>query len=512
MFPLFALFTRSLRELLRSKMSYWVLVAMVGVIFIFLLGAQSDATNSTAPGLGFLLNSLFVELTFVTLAAVSYFATAITEEKEEGTLGLLRMTNLDPLAILLGKSTSRLAAALLLLTATIPFTLLAITLGGVSARQIFASYLCVGAYLVLLANVALLASVVSPRGAYSTLITSGVVLGTPGLAALLGALPGWLAKAPFAERIAGFTPIFTHASEVLQQVNPFRRLGAILTTGFSGSLVDDQFWWSLLLAAILLGVSWLLFDLATGDAPNWTTPRLTPAPTSRWARFGPGRAQLVSAPAWKDFHFLYGGWIAHWAKWIVYSGLGVLILANGLLGAKGSLIGASQSVFWLMTGFLCLEICLIGGRILRSELREGTLDGLATLPLSMNHVALMKLNGARRSLGPAITWVIIAAVAVVLSTVVSGQNTGNGFLLFITLFMFGYVTSQAWLLAHLAAYFSLRLSWGALPISIAIVLLANIVGMFFCLGFFVLPIVAFTYVSHLRHTIYQRLEEMAAST
>jgi hypothetical protein len=75
---------------------------------------------------------------------------------------------------------------------------------------------------------------------------------------------------------------------------------------------------------------------------------------------------------------------------------------------------------------------------------------------------------------------------------------------------FAYFASQVWLLSHLAAHFSLKLKWGALPLSIAIVFLANILGAMFCIGVFVMPIVALTYVAQLRATIYQRLEQLAA--
>src|SRR3954452_22659336 len=130
---LLALFARSVRELLRSRLSYLTCGAVIGLIFLLLLGAQAAATATSAPGLKFFHSVSYVVLGFITFAGVSYFATAITEEKEDVTLGLLRMTNLDPLAILLGKSTSRLSAALLMLAATFPFTLLAVTLGGISA-------------------------------------------------------------------------------------------------------------------------------------------------------------------------------------------------------------------------------------------------------------------------------------------------------------------------------------------------------------------------------------------
>jgi hypothetical protein len=73
---LLALFTRSIRELLRSRLSYLACGAVIGIIFLLLLGAQAGATATTAPGLKFFESVLIVVLVFITLAGVSYFATA----------------------------------------------------------------------------------------------------------------------------------------------------------------------------------------------------------------------------------------------------------------------------------------------------------------------------------------------------------------------------------------------------------------------------------------------------
>ena len=74
-------------------------------------------------------------------------------------LGLLRMTDLNSIAILLGKSTSRLVGAFLMLVVQLPFILLAVTLGGVGLIQILAAYSSLLAYLFLVCNLALLCSV-----------------------------------------------------------------------------------------------------------------------------------------------------------------------------------------------------------------------------------------------------------------------------------------------------------------------------------------------------------------
>ncbi len=517
---LLALFIRSLRELLRSTLSYWMLSATVGLIFLFLLGASASATATAAPGLRFFQNSLFVVLAFITLAGVSYFASAITEEKEEGTLGLLRMTDLDPLAILLGKGTSRLGGALLLLAATMPFTFLAVTLGGISARQVIASYLCLGAYLVLLANLALLVSVLSPRGAIASAVMAGVVLGGSALGALLKTAPMWIAKLPLGERVAFIAPAFTSTADVIETVNPFRRLGRVLTTGFDGAVIDGQFWWSLALAAACLAVAWLVFDLATGEAAQSALPRMVPRPVCSHGalrrerrgatllqRFAPGRAWLVSALAWKDYHFLHGGRLLAAAKWVGY-GLFVLWAGAAAWSGKDALASAANAGFWTASVLLALELALMGSRIVRTELREQTLTSLAGLPLAMQHVMLMKIDGARRALAPGFVWMCIGAGTMLLGSISPTAPTNAAT---IGAFLgWGYFASQAWLLAHLAAYFSLRLKWGALSVSLAVLFAANLVGLMFCIGIFVMPILALTYVPQLRTTIYRRLEQLAA--
>jgi hypothetical protein len=508
---LLALFARSMRELLKSKLSYVVCGLMVGIIFFFLLFAQGAASAMTAPGLKFFEHSLFVVLVFITLAGVSYFASAITEEKEEGTLGLLRMTDLSPLAILLGKSTSRLSAALLLLASTFPFTLLAVTLGGISARQVFASYATLGAYLILLANIALLASVLSPRGAIASVVTGTLVFGTPTLAGLLTTSNVWLTSLPIGSRVSWLIPWLTSTGEFLNTLSPFRRLGEILTTGFNGSIVNGQFWGSLTVATICLLLGWVLFDPIAGETPRFTLPRSVPRPNSRFERFAPHRAWLVSAVAWKDFHFLHGGWIMLLVRWIGYGAISLAIGIANAGGAKG-LTDAGGAIVWAMFAALSVELCLIGSRILRTELRDKTLVGLAGLPLSMQHIIMMKLDGARRSLLPAFTWMCLGFAVMIGNALWEGLGNNNvsHFNVFGTLIFLAYLASQVWLIAHLAAHFSLKFNWGALPISFGVVFLANIIGIMFCIGFFVMPIVALTYVTQLRASMYQRLEQLAS--
>jgi hypothetical protein len=293
-------------------------------------------------------------------------------------------------------------------------------------------------------------------------------------------------------------------------VNPFPRLNSVLSTGFSGSVVDAQFGWSLTLALLCLLLAWALFDPVAGETPRFSIPRPVPRPGSRLAQWVPTRTWLVSAMAWKDFYFLHGGRMLLHIKWIAYALLCLGVGIAGLAGPRG-LTDAGQVIAWTMTAAISAELCLIGSRIFRAEVRDKTLTGLAGLPLSMQHIVLMKLDGARRSLLPAFTFLCVGWAIMLLHGLGTAfaQSSLNNFDVFGQLIVFGYVASQVWLLAHVAAHFSLKFKWGALPLSVFVLLVANIVGLMFCIGIFVLPIVSLTYVTQLRASIYQRLEQLA---
>src|SRR6266446_9126364 len=167
---LFALFTRSLRDDTRSHGMVWARCGMAVAILFAMLQFQVSRLFGAA-GRDFFSSVVVINVAFISAAMLSYFAGAITEEKEEGTLGLLRMTNLNPLTILLGKSTSRLCGGLLLLAVQFPFSLLAVTLGGLRWGQISGCYAILAAFLFFGANTGLLGSILARRTAVAALIT-----------------------------------------------------------------------------------------------------------------------------------------------------------------------------------------------------------------------------------------------------------------------------------------------------------------------------------------------------
>src|SRR5688500_2933800 len=115
MTAILALFVRSLQQSVRQPGTYWLRAAFAaGVLFMWWI-VQQHMAYAGAPGRAAFQLIIVLNYMVVILASCSFFVQAIGEEKEENTLGLLRMTNLSPLSILLGKAAGRLFIALLIL-------------------------------------------------------------------------------------------------------------------------------------------------------------------------------------------------------------------------------------------------------------------------------------------------------------------------------------------------------------------------------------------------------------
>jgi len=308
------LLMRSLRRDARLRRTHAFRIVCMLFLAGMLIVAHVMSVTVGAPGLRFFRSICYLNFALVTLAGFSFFSSVITEEKEEGTLGLLKLADLSTLSILLGKSTTRSFSALLVFAAQFPFALLAITLGGVTVHQVWAAYVALMAYMILVANVALLCSVISRRsGSASVLMLllslfflaavplmqqSKTVLDSSGYQSPDVLLPLW-----------GAVGFFNDASILT-------RLDEILTTGFRRSAFGVQFAGSLLTAALSFAVAWLVFDRFTEYVDARPRRGLVLGTRSRrWMRIvRPWRCALI----WKDFHFMAGGPVLVAAKLLIY--------------------------------------------------------------------------------------------------------------------------------------------------------------------------------------------------
>ncbi len=463
--PLLALFGRSLREDTRLKMTYFARVGLVLIILLFLLSVRGTFGWGNAPGLRFFGTVVFINFFFIVLAGFSHFASAITEEKEEMTLGLLRMTNLNALSILLGKSTSRVINALLLLVAQLPFTLLAISLGGVAVRQVIAAYCTLGAFIIFLANLALLASVIRRRTTGAAVFTGLTLFVFFAFVPFLR----WMVMIPTSlGLIATPSPAVLALGKLADWVSlasPFNRLSEILGTGFSDHPLGIQVWSNLGLGLICFLLAWAVFELFCNEQHEAAQPRsLLVRRTSVLHRLGTGRV-WKHALAWKDFYFLIGGkgWMA--AKLVLYAVLpAVFLWIQRRWNSSTSYTEVGYFVLWISFIIACFELAFIAASVFRQERQWKTLSSLAMLPLSMRQIAYQKLLGCLPALIPSLCYLALGLFCVradLQKSAFSGWNADGVTAL-------AYAVTQFILFLHVVAVLSLYLRRGALPAAIAI--------------------------------------------
>jgi hypothetical protein len=487
--PLLALFTRALREDTRAKGAYLARAGLAGFLLIVMFIVAWTSSAGSARGLGFLANAIYVQTLFLTISGLAWFASSITEEKEEEMLGLLRMTDLSPLSILLGKSTNRLCGALLLIATQLPFTLIAVTLGGVSLEQVLAAYATLAAFAFVFCNLALLCSVIAPRTGSATIATAIIM----GLIWLMG------------ETVPALI--------WLRVLSPFAQYEQIFATGFYGPVLGPQVRWSILAGALFFLAAWLVFerfaDRQLGGA----------AAEGRWQRrvrkfFSPGRASAFNPLNWKDFHFLHGGWKITTMKFVL--SLGVLALFALVAVSKDEDVLDSQKAFFVLgVGFLwlILEAGFIASRICSCEVRDRTLSSLALLPQNLDITLSRKVPAGWKSLLPAFVFLGLG-FAFLLMTLLSSHRPGIanevGAFIVVGGIVGGYVFAMTYLGVCLAAHLSLRMKRGAYPLSIIICVALSCIAIIPVLGWYGVPVFAAIYGHSLRAKTLRRLEELAA--
>jgi ABC-type transport system involved in multi-copper enzyme maturation permease subunit len=469
MSALLALFLRAVRDDARSKSTYWLRAGFVALMLLFMQGSFSLSQWVGAPGLQVFNQVLWMNIFFISIAGLSYFASSITEEKEDDTLSLLRMTDLNPLAILLGKSTGRIAGALLLLAVQLPFTILATSLGGVSLAQVLAAYATLGAYLFFLANLALIFSVLCRRTSLAATLT-GLTL------VLFFWLPGWIAffRGISLSMVAlDYDTTSTALEKFLfawWRASPLVRLKEILSTGFHAAPLGWQVASDLALGIICFGIAWALFDRCADRAVEGTSlgggsgVRPSRRATARLGR--PWRQPLM----WKDFHYMVGGLRAVGFKVVICLGIVGLMIWVSFKAGNVPLFVFGYFTMAIMALVWTADLALAASRIFRVELRGQTLSSLASLPLSLATIARQKALGCLLASWPEVLFFFcgFALLAPELSkwlkrwpSEMSPDLTGFFFTVTITAAGIAFFV-------HLVAWLSLRVKFGALPLAMVI--------------------------------------------
>ena len=430
---------------------------MITLILLMLLATrQQYRWGGGAPGLAVFQSVTMLNLLFIGLIGLSYFASAITEEKEDGTLGLLRMTNMSPLSILLGKSTSRLIAFLILLATQLPFVSLAVALGGVSLKQIFSCYAILGAFTFLLGNLTLLFSVIFRRTSMVVTVTVAVLLvlifGVP----ILGA---------FFRELIGTDLGFGTLGKWIIAISPTTGLAQVSELQFDEGVFMQPLS-NFVIGVVLFLISWAVFDVFNQGEGRGATPgasrKSTLKSTSPPKVFGGGKPRPSTSYAitWREFYFQYGGVTRLWMNLLfMLVAFGVIAGITGVIGTSVTLEASSGLFITIGLFTATITWALQLGTVFKHERLLQTWSSLTLTPRSIQRIAYEKL--------------IASAVATLPGLLVAGF----GFLLIIEHFELEFLQTEiflafiyaiAWFLfiSHMIVYLSLWLRWGAIPITL----------------------------------------------
>ena len=459
-----ALLERSLRVDSRAWGPHLARFGLMFAIDVAVSYASATSSMFGAPGLLFFRSIAYLNLVFMTLMGIGYFSTAITEEKEEDTLGLMLMAGISPLGLLLGKSGGRLVQALLLIAVQYPFTLLAVTLGGITTDQVRSTYVAMIAYMIMLAGVGLLCSTLARRSRSASMW-------------LTLSLLAYFAIPSFCQWSFVMSPFVTRLDWIAQSC-VFLQMGTILSSGFHETLWSYQVVTNLSIGGLGYVLSWALFGLAVRDPSVEASTRGMVARSRSSARlFSPGRP-MFDPFVWKDFYFVAGGVAGTLIRISLYVSLYfvAVAMAGGLFGGgwgSNTAEGITGCYLALTMFAIAIDAGLLVSRSLHEEVRGQTLAALLMLPTSTGMILYGKIIGSLLSWLPGPACLLFGTIVLPYGPKCTAdflQHPGPPF----------WLVTHLILVPHAAALAAMIVRWGALPLAIGISFgSAFLTGLFF---------------------------------
>ena len=451
-----ALLERSMRVDARAWGPHLARFGLMAAIYIAVCYASATSNMFGAPGLRFFTSIGYLNLVFMTLLGIGFFSTAVTEEKEEDTLGLMLMAGISPLGILMGKSGARLFQALLLISVQYPFTLLAVTLGGVTQDQVWSTYIGMLAYMVMLAGVGLLCSTIAHRNRSASFRLVLVIV-------IYWLIP--LLSNRLLVEIGTKVPYLSKILSVIGESCIFIQMGTILTTGFHETLWSRQVVTNLCLGLLSFVLSWALFGLAVREPATEAATRGLLTRSRSFQLFTPSRPW--SEPLiWKDFYFISGGIGGVLIRCVLYALLVAIsmLITYGYFGGgwNGNQLKQAQGLFLVSAMFgVSLDAALVVSRSLHEEVRSQTLATLMLLPQSTGTILYGKIAGSLIGWLPGPICLFLGMIAPPYGPEnVEDFFEGEGAAV--------WLVSHLILVPHAAAALAMFVRWGAFPLAIAV--------------------------------------------
>jgi len=403
---LLALFVRALRQNTRAPSTYLLRGGIAAIVLFFLWSAHETFSWMGAAGLRFFSILVGVNFFLVALIGLGSFASAIAEEKEEGTLGLMRMADLSPVAILFGKSTSRFGIVFLLLLVQVPFAFLAVTLGGVSQAQVLTAFTLLVSFLFAIANVSLFFSVLLPRSSRAAIMTIALAIGYSLLCGGPYILSNWLIDKGHFEEDDPAIAALQSAGDWLWSVHPANHLGILASGGyFSVELARS------VIVHVCVGIAFfilsiLIFERCCGDEAKYSGESGRGANLWRW--FGRPKRVRTHSIAWKDFHFSMGGRPSFALRLVGYVVFVVLIArSTGELGQRRVVAELAWRLGFLMLHF---ELAFLALLTWGPEAWGQHIGSLIVLPRGLRRITFEKVKAILIAVIPSVSLLVLAVV------------------------------------------------------------------------------------------------------
>ena len=400
---------RELRVAARRRSTYriraWTAVIALGIGFFSFFPAVLVGAMGAYGGPG---KSLYTTLTgfafgLCLLAGVLLTADCLSEEKREGTLGLLFLTDLRGYDVVLGKLMAISLNAFYGLLAILPISGLCLLLGGLTGGEFWRMNLALVNALFFSLAAGILVSAFerdSQRAMGCALVLIAFFAG--GLPALVKACP--ILGIPF-------------ACEYLAWVSPYYAFAQALEPRYLGE--PEKYWWTLL-ASQLFG--WLLLGLASKALPHHWQERAATGEAGlrrvwRWAQRNREKASArakareellpVNPVLWLMSSELGYRRLA----WLIAGAWGVAVLLTSWLapGEQGafalSMYGVRPFGF-LLKWLLALQAC----RFFVEARRNGALEMLLCTPLTSRDIIRGQVLALRRNF----QWPVLALLMLLL--------------------------------------------------------------------------------------------------
>lgn len=405
---------RKSTHIARAVAGFFVLISVAAFV--------QTAGQTDTPGKLLLGTVVWINVAAVMITALTVFPSILADERDSGTLTLLKLASSGDGSVLAGLVVPRLMFAIALIAIQIPFSLLAVTLGGVTARQVLGCYGTLMLSVVLLCSLTtLFATLTRTAGAVIQVIVAyffAAFVVAFGLSLVVG---GPLSS----ETIAGVFAAFPAIEIAAWMESP-------------GKSFFGPFFWSVVgQSAIASLLAWIVFptsELEAGESGEAATTKFRQWVAKR-RKFAP--TDFKRGPhVWKDFHLVAGGH-AGWAiRSAAYLVVPVTMATFQLLtdssasrnafnvSAVQAALGLFGSSLTMIVGYaLPVECAWLAAKRIRLELDENTWELLELLPTSRQYVLSGKGAGAIRGLYPGILLSFVGLVAVGVSSGLASTAT-----------------------------------------------------------------------------------------